>query len=125
QCLLHKVIDEGTHGWAIWTNALGTQFGFGLRFEYRFLHLDGNGANDGSTNIRSIEFLFIKFTDRLHDRFTIGRLMRTTLRGMLSVDKGIIFFTILLTVGHGDFNIISLKVNDRIAHAFGIYVALQ
>src|SRR5690606_23977260 len=113
------------HGWTIRTNALGTQFGFGLRFEYRFLHLDGNGANDGSTHISSLEFLFIKFTDRLHDRFPIGRLMLTTVRGMLSVDIAQTFFTILLTVGHGDFNIISLKVNDRIAHAFGIYVALQ
>ena len=49
------------------------------------------------------------------DMLDIG-LVRTPLRSMLAIDKGIIFLPILVGVGHGHLNVIALEMNDRISY---------
>src|SRR5690606_21696318 len=125
QRLLYEIVDERTYGWTVRSDVLRTEFCFRLRLEYRLLHFNGNGANNGGAYIGCIKFFFIKFAYGLNDRFTESRLVCTTLCGMLSIDKRIVFLAILLSMGQRYFNILSLQVDNTITHRLRINIALQ
>ena len=103
---------------------LGSQFGFGLRFKDRILHLDAEGSNQRCPDIIGIKILFVKLPDGLHQRFAECSLVGSTLGGMLAIDKGIILFTIHLTMGESKFKIAVFQVDDRIKDR-GINIAVQ
>ena len=91
-----------------------TQFDLGLTLKSRFNHINGNGSYQSVTDILELHVLAEKFLDRPGQMFLESTLMCSTLSGMLPVDKGIIFFTVLRTVRESNLNILSFQMDDRI-----------
>ena len=54
-----------------------------------------------------------------------GTLMRSTLCGVLSVDKRVIFLTILVGMGEGNLDIVTLQMDDGIERIIGHTVLEQ
>lgn len=65
----------------------------------------------------------IKLLDGLGDRFTESRLMRTALRGVLSIDERIVTLAVTRTVCDGHFDILARKVDRRIKRLLGHVLA--
>src|SRR5690606_11627213 len=120
-----KIIDECAYCRSLWTNALGSEFGLRLRLEDGLLHLDGHRTDNRRPDIGCIEIFFVKLTYGLYQCLPKCRLVRTSLRSMLPIYKGVIFLAILLSMGHGNFDIFPLKMNNRIAHGLRVDVAFE
>src|SRR5690606_33867253 len=121
----YEIVYERPYRGPFRTNVLRSELGFRLGFKDRFLHFDGNRADDGGTDIGRIEIFFIELTYRFHYGLTEGSLVGPSLSRMLAVYKRVVFFTVLLAVGNGYLNIFALQVDDRITHRFSIDVSLQ
>ena len=91
-----------------------SQFDLRLTFKHRLFHVNGNGSYQSVADIGIIHTLVIELFDRAGYMFFEGALMSSSLGCMLSVDKGVVLFTILSGVRKGDFDIFSFEVNDRI-----------
>src|SRR5690606_40495460 len=84
-------------------NIQGTQTGFGLRFEYRLLHLDADRRHNRGPDIGRVKILFVKLADGFHNRLPQRGLMSATRGGMLSAYERVVLFPVLTPVGHGHF----------------------
>ena len=90
----YKIIDVGPYWRHIASHFGRAQFGFGLGFKYRFHYLNADRRYDGFSDIGSV-VIFIEMLPNRFYRFPKRRLMRSPLRGMLSIDKGVVFFAVL------------------------------
>ena len=91
-----------------------TQLRLGLALEDRFLHVDGNGGNESVADVRIIHVLVEELFDSTGDMFLESTLVSTSLGGVLTVDEGVIFFSVLSGVGEGYFDVFSFQVDDRV-----------
>ena len=89
-----------------------------LRFEYRLLNAHRDGADNARPDVGCIKIFFEEVAYTFHHPFAKRGQVRSSLRGVLSVDKRIIFFTVLIAVGERHFDVVSLQVNDGIAQLF-------
>ena len=91
-----------------------SQFRFGLAFEDRLFHIDGDGGNQSVTDVGIVHVLVEELFDGTGDMFFESTLMGTPLCGVLTVDEGVIFFSVLSGVSEGDFDVFSFQVDDGI-----------
>src|SRR5690606_39503585 len=77
-------------------------------------------------DIGGIVVLVVIIPDGLYHGFPKGGLVGSALGGVLPVDKGVVFLTVLgLTVGHGQFDVLPLEVDHRIEKIVQVVVVLQ
>ena len=105
----HIFIDAHTVG----RHCQGAKFDLRLTLKHRFLHIDGNGSNNTSADITIFVFTEI-IADGSGDMLLEGTLMGTALGGMLTVDERVILLTILVGMGKGNLDILTLEVDDGI-----------
>ena len=91
-----------------------TQLRFRLTLKDRLFHIDGNGSNQSVTNVGIVHVLVEELLDGAGDVFFESTLMCTSLGGMLTVDKGVIFFSVLSGMREGDFDVFPFQVDDRV-----------
>ena len=91
QIVVYVLLDEVAH---VFVDAFATrahreraQLDFGLTLEHRFLHVDGDSRHDTVSDIYIVEVLARIFLDGFGDVFLESTLVRTTLCGVLAVDK--------------------------------------
>ncbi|CAI8195210.1 MAG: Uncharacterised protein [Flavobacteriaceae bacterium] len=66
------------------------------------------------------------FSYSFYQSFSESRLMCSPLSGVLPIDKGMVFFTILRSaVGYRNFDILSPQVNDGVKQIIGVCLILQ
>ena len=128
QVVVHLLLDEVAHilidGVAIRSHQCRAQLDFRLTLKDGFLHVDGNSSHDTRTDIAILVFAK-ELLDGLGNMLFESTLMRTTLRGVLTIDKGIVFFTILVGMGEGYLNILALQVDNGIEGVIGHAVFQQ
>ena len=118
QMRTHKFAHKCLHCGAFVVQFFSTQLCFGLRFKKRFLNPHTNTSHNTHTNICCIKIFFIKISDRPYDGFFKSVEMRTALRSVLPIDKGIIFFAIFIGMGKCYFYIAFFQMNGRIMTLF-------
>ena len=91
-----------------------TQLRFRLTLKDRLFHIDGNGSNQSVTNVGIVHILVEIFLDGTGHMLFESTLMRTSLRGVLSVDKRVILLTILAGMRKSELDIFSFQVDDGI-----------
>ena len=110
-------IDGGRHG----CHRQRAELDLRLALKHRFLHVQGNSGDDASTDIDILKVFLEKLLDSLCDMLLEGALMGTALRGVLSVDKTVVFLAVLVGMGEGYLDVFALQVDDGIegvgAHA--------
>ena len=120
EIIVHLILDEITDEFIHRNTSIGlhserTEFDFRLTLKLRFFHVDGNGCNDSATNIGILIVLLIEFLDGSGDMLLERTLMRTTLNGVLTIHKRMIFLTILLVgMRKGNLDVVALQVDNRI-----------
>ena len=110
----NEVAHKGADGFPFRADGVGPQLGFGLGFEDGFLYLDGDGGYEGGTDVPRLIVFLEEVPQGFDDGFPEGRLVGASLGGVLPVDEGVIFFSVLVTVGNDHFYVFSLQVDDRI-----------
>ena len=93
---------------------LGTKLGFGLRFKYRLLHLDADGCHDTVSYIGVLEVPVVELLDNAGGRLPESGLVRPPLRGVLPVDERVVLLAVLIGVGDGHLDILTVKVDDGV-----------
>ena len=111
---LYKITYKLINGRTTGSHIGRAQLDFSLTFEQRFLHIDGNGSHQSVTDIGIIHVLVEIFLDGTGNMLFESTLMRTSLRGVLSVDKRVILLTILAGMRKSDLDIFSFQVDDGI-----------
>ena len=128
QVVIHLLLDEITHilidGLTTRSHQRRTQLNLGLTLKDRLLHIDGNGCHDASTDV-AILILAKEVLNGLGNMFLESTLVGTALCGMLSVDKRVILFTILVGMGKGNLHVLSFQVDNRIKGIIGHAIAQQ
>ena len=115
--LLYEVTDELLHAHA---SRVGCYCGrskthLGLALEHRFLYIDCDCSHNTVADIAILEVLCReKIMYCLRHKLLERTLVRTALRCMLSVDKGVVLLAILLCMGKGNLDIRSAKMDNRI-----------
>ena len=91
-----------------------SQFDFGLRFKHWFHHSHSDCCHKSVAHILH----FVVFTEILFDGaryvFLESTLVRTTLRGVLTIDEGIILLAILSRVGESNVDALAFQMHDGI-----------
>ena len=118
------VHNPGTQLGATRSDCGRAELGLGLRFENRFLDAHGNCADNAVTHVGRVKILLEVVAGTLHNTFAEGLLVRTTLRGVLTVHKAVVVFAVLVAVRKGDFDVVCLKVGHRVADRI-VHVVLQ
>ena len=85
----------------------GTELYLRLTLEHRLLNIQRNGCNNTVTHVGILIILVEKLFYCLGDMLLECALMRATLRGMLTIDKTMILFAILIGVRKSDFYVFS------------------
>ena len=102
-----------------------TEFDFGLRLKGRFDDTNGNGGDKAVAHILHIVVFAEILLDGARDVLLKCTLVRTALSGVLAVDKGIVFLTILAGVGKSDVQIFVAQVHDGVQPLGGHVVGEQ
>ena len=102
----------------------GAQFYLCLTFEDGFFDIDGDGCHDTGSDITILVFVE-KILDGAGYMLLEGTLMRSTLCGVLSVDKRVILLAILVGMGEGNLDIVTLQMDDGIERIIGHTVLEQ
>ena len=100
QMLAQEVHHEVAHRDAR-LNLLRAQLDFGLRLEDRVGHLDRDGGDNRRADVRRVVVLVVELLDGLGDGLAEGGLVRTALRGVLSVDERVVALAVARAVGDG------------------------
>ena len=77
-------------------HVVAAQFRFGLALEHGFLHVDGNGGYQSVADVGIFLVLVVELLDGTGNVFLQGSLVCAALGGVLPVDKGVVFFAVLL-----------------------------
>ena len=111
EIVIHLRFDEVAyiliHAYTTGRHGRGTEFGLGLSFKLGFFHIDGNGGNNTVADVGIFLVLVVELLDGAGNMFFKRTLVRSTLCGMLAVDKGIVFLAVLIRMRKGYFNIFS------------------
>ena len=111
---LYKITYKLINGRTTGSHIGRAQLDFSLTFEQRFLHINGNGSYQSVTDIGIVHILVEIFLDGTGYMLFESTLVRTSLCGVLSVDKRVIFLTILAGMRKSDLDIFSFQVDDGI-----------
>ena len=122
QVVVDLLLDEVAHifinGLAVRSHLRRTQLDFRLTLEYRLLDIDGNSSNHTRSDVAI--FIFAEeFLDGLGNMLLEGALMSSALRGVLTVDKGIVLLAILVGVGESHLDVLALHVDDVVEAVIG------
>ena len=122
---LNEVAHVFVNAFSARTHCERAQLNLSLAFEHRLLHVDGNCCHHAVANVYVLVVFGEKVFNGFGDVFLKGTLVRTTLRGMLSVNERIILFAVLVGVGKGNFNVFALNVDDGVEPIVGHAVVQQ
>ena len=89
-----------------------------LTLEDGFLDIDGYSCHQAVANV-AILVLTEEFLDGLGNVLLEGALMSSALRGVLTVDKGIVLLAILVGVGESHLDVLALHVDDVVETVIG------
>ena len=128
QIIVHLLFDEVSYIFinsiAIGSHLRRTQLNLRLTLKDRFFHIDCNSRYDTCTDVTI--FIFAKeLFNSLGDMFFESTLMGTALCGMLTIDKRVVFLTILIGVRKGHFDILTFQMDNRIEWVVGHAVLQQ
>ena len=107
--------DPGAQLCAARRNSRRTELRLCLRFEHRFLDAYGNRSDDAVADVGRIEVLLEVVAGTLDDAFAECLLVRTALRGVLTVHKTVVMLAVLVAVRERAFDVLVLEMDDRIA----------
>ena len=99
-----------------------SELDFRLTFKDRFLYIDGNSRHQSVADV-AILILAVELLDGLGNMLLESTLMSTSLGSMLTIDEGIVFLAILIGMGKGYLNILTLHVDNIIETLIGHIVA--
>ena len=122
---LNKVSYILVYGFTTWLHQRRTKLNLGLRLENRLFNVDGYSRNDTVSNICKLVTFVEKFFDCTRNMLFKSTLMRTALRGMLTIHKAMVLFTILIGMGKSYLNIFAFDMNDRIKWVYSHVVNQQ
>ena len=122
--LLDEVADIFVDAYTIGSHRQRSEFDLRLTLEHRLFHVDGNGCHDTRTDI-AILILAEEIADGTGDMLLEGTLVRTALCGMLTIHKRVVLLTILVGMGKGDLDILTLQVDDGIEGIVGHTILQQ
>ena len=122
--LFHEVVDKLVDCRTVFPHHTTAEFDFGLRLKHRLLHLDADGGNHTVANVAVFEVFAVKLLDGARHRLAERSLVRTTLCGVLAVDKRIKFFAHLCRVRYHDFDVFATEVHYWVKRVVG-HVFLQ
>ena len=111
--LLDEVADIFVDAYTIGSHRQRSEFDLRLTLEHRLFHVDGNGCHDTRTDI-AILILAEEIADGTGDMLLEGTLVRTALCGMLTIHKRVVLLTILVGMGKGDLDILTLQMDDGV-----------
>ena len=89
-----------------------TEFDFRLRLEHWLNHTHGDGRHQSVAHVLHVVVLAEILLDGARDVLFEGTLVRTALRGVLSVDERVVFLAILPGVGEGDVDVFAFEVDN-------------
>lgn len=69
ELLFQKITDEFVDGRSVGSHVARAEFGFGLRLEYGFFHLDADSRHHAVANVGIFEVFGVKFFDGTRDGF--------------------------------------------------------
>ena len=101
------------------------EFYLGLTLERRLNDVDGDGCHNAAANVREFKILLIKILYCARKMLTQSTLVRSALRGVLTIDKRIIILAVLVDMGEGDFNVVAFQVDNRIERLFAVALLQQ
>ena len=96
-----------------------TEFDFCLAFEEGFDDSDGDGGNESVSHVLYVIVFPEELLDGSGDVFLERALVGAALGRVLTVHEGVVFFTVLGSMGEGDVDVVSAEVNDGIESGSG------
>ena len=118
-----EIIDIGAHRRHSFSHFGRTELSFRLALKHRFHHFDWETRDDRLTHIGSIIVFFVEVANGLYISLFESVEVRTSLRSILTVYKGVILLAVLsFAVRYGNLNIFTSKVNDRVKKILFIVV---
>ena len=122
---LYKVTNILVYGFTAWLHKRRAELYLGLRLENRLLNVDGYGRNNTVSNVCKLVVFVVELFDGARYVLFKSTLMRAALRGMLTVYKAVILFSILVGMGKSYLNIFAFNMNDGIKRVYGHIVNEQ
>ena len=113
-------IDSGRHG----GHRERAKLDLGLALEHRLLDIQRDGCHDTCTDVAILEVLLEELLDGLGNMFLESTLVGSALRGVLTIDKRIVLLAILIGMGEGNLDILSLQMDDGI-EGIGTHAVLE
>ena len=111
--IFYEITDIFINRNTFWRHLIGAQLYLCLRLKDRLLYIHSNSSNKAITNVSIFVFSKVLFYCSCY-MFLECRLVCTTLCGMLAINKGIVFLTILVCMRKGYLYILPLHVDNRI-----------
>src|SRR5574344_1032148 len=111
---LYKVSNEFIDTWAARVHICRTSLHLGLALKKRLFNIYRYCSNKSVTYIRIVEVFIEIFLDSPCNMLLESTLVGTTLSSMLTINKGIIFLSILAGMSEGNLNILAFEVYYRI-----------
>ena len=111
---LHEVADILVYGLATGFHERGAELDFCLRLKHRLFHVDGDGRHYAVANVGVLIVLVVVFLDGLGYMLLERALVGAALRGVLAIDKAVVFLTILVGMGEGNLYVLALEVDDGV-----------
>ena len=113
ELLFDEIIDKFIHRQtAFGRHVFRTQFDLCLTFEYWFRHINGNSTYYTVADVAQLLIFVEELFDGTSDGLAESCLMGTTLDGMLTIDKGVIFLARLVGMGKRNLYILARNVDD-------------
>ena len=109
---------------AIGGHLQGAELDLRLTLKHRLLDINGNGCNNTCADVAILIFAE-EFLDGLGDVLLEGTLMSTALGGVLAIHERVILLAVLVGMGKGDLDILTLEMDDRIEAVVGHPVVEQ
>ena len=126
QVVIDLLLDEVAYifvdGIAVRSHHRRAEFYLCLAFKDRLLHIDGNSGHDTRSDV-TILILAEKLLDGLGNMLLEGTLVCAALCGVLSVDKRVVLLAILVGMGEGYLDVVTLQVDNGIKRIVGHAVA--
>lgn len=119
ELLAEGVDDVGAQVAALGFHHVGTEFGFGLRFEDGFLDFDADAADEAVADVGGIELFVKEGAGGGNHGFAEGGEVGAALGGVLAVDEGVDFVAVAAGVGESAFDVLTLEVDDGVEGIFG------